>query len=56
MNESVQSTKIEGTQATFVDVIESKVIGFTRGSKLHRSFRDWKGTVKNNSYKNKTFQ
>lgn len=27
LNESVQSTKIEGTQATFTDVIESKVSG-----------------------------
>ncbi|MGL4539223.1 Fic family protein [Cetobacterium sp.] len=27
LNESVQSTKIEGTQATFTDVIESKVTG-----------------------------
>lgn len=28
LNESVQSTKIEGTQATFVDIIESKVTGY----------------------------
>lgn len=27
LNESVQSTKIEGTQATFIDVIESKATG-----------------------------
>lgn len=27
LNESVQSTKIEGTQATFVDMIESKITG-----------------------------